>query len=197
MRTIILILCALFIGVHTSNAQSLKDLFSKKSVSRLASSAGLNTPLKIEGTWKYSGTAIELKTDNALKKAASEVAAVAAEEKINSYLSGFGIKPNKVKFDFKKDGSFTVKALGRNIPGSYQLSEDQKKITLSFTEMVTFTPDVNHTIDTVSLLFEADKLMEFMNYISKQTDITSLKAVNSLAQNYDGIKIGIQLEKSK
>ncbi|MGL5262162.1 MAG: lipocalin-like domain-containing protein [Bacteroides sp.] len=33
--------------------------------------------------------------------------------------------------------------------------------------------------------------------MSQRTDISSLKAINTLAQNYDGLKVGVQLEKTK
>ncbi len=197
MKNIVMLICALFIGTQATQAQSFKDFFSRKNISRIASSAGINAPLKVEGTWKYAGTAIELKTENALKKAAAEVAAVAAEEKVNNYLSQFGINTNNISISFEKEGKFAVKAIGREIPGTYEISEDKKSITLKFTDRISFTPDISHTLDTLSLLFEADKLMEFMNYISQRTDISSLKAINALAQNYDGLKVGVQLEKTK
>ena len=66
MKKVILLLCTLFIGLQSTDAQSLKNLFSKKNVSRMASNVGIKTPLKLEGsTWQYAGTALELKTDNA------------------------------------------------------------------------------------------------------------------------------------
>ncbi|EGJ71112.1 hypothetical protein Bcop_0901 [Bacteroides coprosuis DSM 18011] len=197
MKKVILLLCTLFIGLQSTDAQSLKNLFSKKNVSRMASNVGIKTPLKLEGsTWQYAGTALELKTDNALKKAAAEMAAIAAEEKINEQLSSLGISLGMVRFQFEKDGKLMIQAKNKKLPATYQLSKDQKVMTISLAQRMSFNADVNHSLETMSLLFEADKLMDLITFISEKSQSTSLQTIGALAKNYDGMKIGIQLEKA-
>ena len=195
MKKIALLICTLLLSANSIEAQSLKDLFTKKGASRIASSVGVAAPLKIEGTWKYSGTAIELKTDNALKKAAAEVAAIAAEEKINEQLSNIGFNTQTIKFNFKADGIMSISALERSLPGKYTLSEDKKHIKIELTKMLDFEADVKSAGNTLSLLFEADKLMQLIEFIASKSNHASIQAVNKIASSYDGIKIGFQLEK--
>lgn len=197
MKRILLLICILIASVQITEAQSWKNLFNKKNISRVASSAGVNVPLKIEGTWSYLGTAIELKTDNTLKKAAAEMAAIAAEEKVNEQLANLGIKKGLMTFTFKENGEMSINAMNKNLPAHYELSEDKKSIKLSFTQLISFNAEVSHTIETMSLLFEADKLMQLITYLSEQSQNTSMQAISSLAKNYDGMKIGLQLEKKK
>lgn len=195
MKKIALLICTILLSANSIEAQSLKDLFSKKGASRIASSVGVAVPLKIEGTWKYGGTAIELKTDNALKKAAAEVAAIAAEEKINEQLSNLGFNTNTIKFNFKEDGVMSISALERSLPGKYTLSEDKKHIKIELTKMLNFEADVKSAGNTMSLLFEADKLMQLIEFIASKSNYASIQAINKIASGYDGIKIGFQLEK--
>ena len=195
MRKIALLICTLILSAGSIEAQSLKDIFSKKGVSRIASSVGVSAPLKIEGNWSYSGTAIDLKSDNVLKKTAAEIAAVAAEEKMNEHLSSIGIEPNLVEFTFLPEGKMNISIRNRTVPGSYTLAEDKKSIKLSFTQMLTFEADIKNAGDTMSLLFEADKLMQLLNFMASKSSYASLQAINKIASNYDGVKLGFQLEK--
>ncbi len=49
----------------------------------------------MEGTWTYTGPAIEFESDNLLQKAGGSVAANAAENKLKRTIGKVGIKPDK------------------------------------------------------------------------------------------------------
>lgn len=190
-----MICCCLFVGNQISNAQSFKDFFSKKNVAKVASTIGLETPLEIEGQWKYAGTAIELETEDTFKRAAASLAAVAAEEKINQQLGSLGVDLESVVFEFNSEGDLTIKALNKNIPAQYKLTEDKKSIKLSVMDKLGVNANLKHSLNTMSFLFEADKLIDLVSYIGNKIDHSTLKAISSLAEKYDGMKVGIQLEK--
>lgn len=195
MKKTFMICCALFLGAQISQAQSFKDFFSKKNVAKVASSMGLETPLEIEGEWKYAGTAIELETEDTFKKAAASLAAVAAEEKLNEQLGSLGVDLESVIFEFNNEGQLTIKAMDKNIPAQYQLTDDKKSIKLSVIDKLAVNANLKHSLNTMSFLFEADKLIDLISYIGKKTNYASLKTISSIAEKYDGMKVGIQLEK--
>ena len=195
MKKIFTICCCLFVGNQIGYAQSFRDFFSKKNVAKVASTIGLETPLEIEGEWKYAGTAIELETEDTFKRAAASLAAVAAEEKINQQLGSLGVDLESVVFEFNNEGDLTIKALNKSIPAQYQLTEDKKSIKLSVMDKLGVNANLKHSLNTMSFLFEADKLIDVVSYISKKIDHSTLKAISSLAEKYDGMKVGIQLEK--
>ena len=47
----------------------------------------------------------------------------------------------------------------------------------------------------LALLFNADKLLDFLGKLSTISGSTTLKAVNSLAEQYDGAKVGFELKR--
>ncbi len=106
-----------------------------------------------------------------------------------------GVDLESVVFEFNNEGDLTIKALNKSIPAQYQLTEDKKSIKLSVMDKLGVNANLKHSLNTMSFLFEADKLIDVVSYISKKIDHSTLKAISSLAEKYDGMKVGIQLEK--
>ncbi len=49
----------------------------------------------------------------------------------------------------------------------------------------------------MDLLFNADKLLEFIGKISASSSNTTLKSLSSIASGYDGMKIGFQVKRKE
>ena len=47
----------------------------------------------------------------------------------------------------------------------------------------------------LTLLFNADKLLKFLSTVSSISSNTTLKAINKLASEYDGMMLGFDLKK--
>ena len=47
----------------------------------------------------------------------------------------------------------------------------------------------------LSLLFNVDKLLDFLTKLSSLSDNTALQTINKLASEYDGMKLGFELSK--
>lgn len=195
MRKILVVCGLLFVGAQFSNAQSFKNLFNKKNLGKVASTVGVDIPFNIEGSWKYSGVAVKMESDDVLKRAAASVAAIAAEEKLNEQLARFGIDFNSLVFTFFKDGKLEIGVGARQIPAEYVFSSDKKVITLMLTKKLKVDADVQNNIDALSLLFDADKLLKVAEFISKKASNTTIKGIAEMAKSYDGMKMGFQLER--
>ena len=195
MRKILVICGFLFLGAQFSNAQSFKDFFNKKNLGKVASSVGVDIPFNIEGSWKYSGIAVKMESEDVLKRAAASVAAIAAEEKVNEQLSRLGIDFNSLVFSFAKDSKLQIGVGERQIPAEYILSPDKKVITLLLTKKLKVDADVQNNIDALSLLFDADKLLKVAEFISDKVNNKTIKGIADMAKSYDGMKIGFQLER--
>lgn len=57
------------------------------------------------------------------------------------------------------------------------------------------TPQVVMKNGKLSLLFESDKLLGIVKKVAAIGNSTTLKAMSALLSNYEGMYIGIQLEK--
>lgn len=198
MKKILFILLCTVSCTVAVQAQSWKDFLNSKNVGKIASVAGIDIPFEIEGEWSYVGTAVELETDNMLKKAAAEMAAVAVEQKINEQQAKYGIKPGMLKFTFKNDGNATISALNQSLPVKYNLSKDKKSMNIKVANIINMDATIKHTIDnSLSILFEGDKVIELIKYLNTQVDYATIKTISQVLENYDGLKVGIELEKKR
>lgn len=187
------------------NAQTLKDLLKKATGSSLVqdvveSVTGVSLQADIKGTWDYSGVAVKLVSEDLLKNAAARVAAGQIEDKLDGYVQKVGIKPGAFGFIFSEDNTFTTTFKGKNIPGTYTLDEQTKTLTLtygktSFMKGFTMTASVNITSSQLDLMFNADKLLDFIGKVSSSSNNSTLAAISAIAQQYDGMKLGFELKK--
>lgn len=188
--------------VHT-NAQSLKDILSSSTVKDAVTSltGGKSvTSANLSGTWNYVNPAVLLEGDNALKNVAAGAASGEIEKKLQSYCDKIGIKPGTFSYTFNTDSTFSCVFKGKTLKGTYSLQEAEKTIQLKYgnfgnLKFNTLSAQVVVTDSQLSLLFNADKLLDFLGKLSSISDNATLKAVNTLAEQYDGMKVGFELQK--
>ena len=201
--TTILIAGALCLAGHTASAQSLTDLLKKVTDNDVVKNVvenvtGTTLPVDVKGTWAYSGTAVKLESDDILKSTAASLAASQIEDKLDQYVAKVGIKAGTFSFTFKEDNSFTATVLGKSFNGTYTLSEDYKTISLLFGKTIglkPFTASVSATSSQLDLLFQADKLLELLGKLTSSSSNSTLKTVGTLVNQYDGMKLGLELKK--
>ena len=188
---------------QTASAQSLGDLLKKvtgnETVKNVVESVtGTTIPVDIKGTWTYSGTAVKLESDDILKSTAASLAASQIEDKLDQYVAKVGIKAGTFSFTFKEDNSFTATVMSKNFNGTYTLSEDYKTLSLQFGKTIglkPFTAAISATSTQLDLLFQADKLLELLGKLTASSSNSTLKTVGTLVNQYDGMKLGLELKK--
>ena len=199
----ILMAGALCLAGQTASAQSLTDLLKKVTDNDVVKNVvenvtGTTLPVDVKGTWTYSGTAVKLESDDILKSTAASLAASQIEDKLDQYVAKVGIKAGTFSFTFKEDNSFTATVLGKSFNGTYTLSEDYKTISLQFGKTIglkPFTAAVSATSSQLDLLFQADKLLELLGKLTSSSSNSTLKTVGTLVNQYDGMKLGLELKK--
>lgn len=150
----------------------------------------------IVGTWNYKSADCVFESENFLLKAGGEVAAAKVEEKVNAALTKLGFTGDQISFTFNTDYTYTATIKGRTIQGTYTLDLENKKMTLTYLNGVgTITPQIALTGNTLSLLYDADKLLKFLTTISAVSNNSTLTSLNTLLQSYDGMLIGMELQK--
>ena len=170
-------------------AQSLKDMFNKENIEKVVGTiSGVNIA-SIEGSWKYSGAAIEFESDNLLSKAGGAVAAKTAENKLNEQLTKIGLEEGKFAFTFNADSTFTIRLKDKDLHGSYSYDSSNKRINLKLLKLVGLNAKVNCTSTNLELLFNFDKLLDLITLLTSKGSNT-LQTINSLAESYDGMMMG-------
>lgn len=190
------LLVALMLTATTAQAQSWSDLFNKDNISKVVNAiTGNAQSIDMTGTWNYQGSAVEFESDNLLMKAGGAAAATMAENKLDEQLSKIGIKEGQMSFTFNADSTFTSTVGKKKLSGTYSYNASTKQVDLKYLKLLNLHAKVNCTSNSLELLFKSDKLLKLMAFIGSKSNSTALKTVSSLADNYDGMMLGFQLEK--
>lgn len=147
-------------------------------------------------TWKYSKPGCAFTSENLLAKAGGEIAANKIEEDLSKYYNKFGFSQSNTYFTFKTDGTFAAKIDGKAWNGTYTFDEKTHAIQLKGL-LLSASGFATRTTNGISLLFEQKKLLTLIKTLSKLnlTGSTTMSAVSSIVDNYDGVRIGFEMTK--
>lgn len=147
-------------------------------------------------TWKYSKPGCAFTSENLLAKAGGEIAANKIEEDLSKYYTKFGFSKSNTYFTFKTDGTFAAKIDGKSWSGTYTFDEKTHAIQLKGL-LLSASGFATRTTNGISLLFEQKKLLTLVKTLSKLnlTGSTTMSAVSSIVDNYDGVRVGFEMTK--
>ena len=147
-------------------------------------------------TWKYSKPGCAFTSENLLAKAGGEIAANKIEEDLSKYYNKFGFSQSNTYFTFKTDGTFAAKIDGKSWNGTYTFDEKTHAIQLKGL-LLSASGFATRTTNGISLLFEQKKLLTLIKTLSKLnlTGSTTMSAVSSIVDNYDGVRVGFEMAK--
>lgn len=147
-------------------------------------------------TWKYSKPGCAFTSENLLAKAGGEIAANKIEEDLSKYYNKFGFSNSNTYFTFKTDGTFAAKIDGKSWNGTYTFGEKTHAIQLKGL-LLSASGFATRTTNGISLLFEQKKLLTLIKTLSKLnlTGSTTMSAVSSIVDNYDGVRVGFEMTK--
>ena len=145
-------------------------------------------------TWKYSKPGCAFTSENLLAKAGGEIAANKVEEKLADYYKKFGFSSSNTYFTFNTDGTFSAKIDGKAWNGNYTFDEKTHAIQLKGL-LLSASGYATKTTNGISLLFDQKKLLNLIKALSAFKGSSTLSAVGSIANNYDGMRVGFEMTK--
>ncbi len=190
-----------FIGVvafmlmaTSAGAQDLKSILGGVVKNVVGDKA--TTESSIIGTWNYVGPECQFDSDNALAKAGSEVASQEVEEKLQAIYDKIGM--DGCSYTFSEDGSYTSTIKGKTTKGTYTFDGEEKTVTMKGSLGIKTTAYVTVLGDSMSLVFNADKLMTVLKAITGAASSvnSTVSAINTIAKSYDGLRVGFELKKA-
>ena len=192
--------CGLLLIPGNMKGQSLKDILNSSAVKNAVTSVTGGKAVTFEnlqGTWMYVNPALQLEGDNALKNVAGSLAATEAEKKMKEYCAKVGIVEGVFNYVFNSDSTFTSALKRGSLKGTYSVSPETLRYTVGNKKLTvsTLTAHVVLSGNELTLLFNADKLLKFLSTVSSISSNTTLKAINKLASEYDGMMLGFDLKK--
>lgn len=145
-------------------------------------------------TWKYSKPGCAFTSENLLAKAGGEIAANKVEEKLSEYYSKFGFSGSNTYFTFNTDGTFAAKIDGKSWQGNYTFDEKTHAIQLKGL-LLSMSGYATKTTNGISLLFDQTKLLNLIKTMGALKGSSTLSAIGTIANNYDGMRVGFEMTK--
>lgn len=145
-------------------------------------------------TWKYSKPGCAFTSENLLAKAGGEIAANKVEEKLGEYYSKFGFSGANTYFTFKTDGTFAAKIDGKSWQGNYTFDEKTHAIQMKGL-LLSMSGYATKTTNGISLLFDQTKLLNLIKTMGALKGSSTLSAIGTIANNYDGMRVGFEMTK--
>lgn len=145
-------------------------------------------------TWKYSKPGCAFTSENLLAKAGGEIAASKVEEKLSTYYNKFGFNSSNTQFTFTTGGNFSAQIDGKPWQGSYTFDEKTHAIHLKGL-LLSASGYATKTTNGISLLFDQKKLLNLIKMLSTFKGSSTLSAVGTIANSYDGMRVGFEMTK--
>lgn len=145
-------------------------------------------------TWKFSKPGCAFTSENLLAKAGGEIAANKVEEKLGEYYSKFGFSGSNTYFTFKTDGTFAAKIDGKSWQGNYTFDEKTHAIQMKGL-LLSMSGYATKTTNGISLLFDQTKLLNLIKTMGALKGSSTLSAIGTIANNYDGMRVGFEMTK--
>lgn len=145
-------------------------------------------------TWKYSKPGCAFTSENFLAQAGGEIAANKVEEKLGEYYSKFGFSGSNTYFTFKTDGTFAAKIDGKSWQGNYTFDEKTHAIQMKGL-LLSMSGYATKTTNGISLLFDQKKLLNLIKTMGALKGSSTLSAIGTIANNYDGMRVGFEMTK--
>lgn len=145
-------------------------------------------------TWKYSKPGCAFTSENLLAKAGGEIAASKLEEKLSTYYNKFGFSSSNTQFAFTTDGNFSAQIDGKPWQGTYTFDEKTHAIHLKGL-LLSASGYATKTTNGISLLFDQKKLLNLIKMLSAFKGSSTLSAVGTIANSYDGMRVGFEMTK--
>jgi len=195
-KTIIPCIVATALSFSGLQAQTNTKSLLNNILNKVSEATSQNLDMDISGTWEYEGSACNFETSNILKQAGGALVANQVENKFDSYLAKIGIKEGAGSFIFNTDSTYSATLGKAKFSGNYTLDTDSKTVTLTYLKGIgKIKADVEKSSSSLQLLFDADNLLKMLKMINSAANNSTLKALTTLTDAYDGVQLGFELGK--
>lgn len=152
----------------------------------------------LAGTWTSSGPAVSFQGDNFLKKAGGVAAAAAIESKLDPYFTQYGLKGAQLTVD--NSGNFTLTVKKIKLKGTITETSEQGVFNFNFQafgsiKIGSMKTYIQKSYNSMDVMFDATKMMQLMTTLGKITNMSTINAITSILNSYDGLCVGFKMSK--
>lgn len=183
-------------GVNAGNILSdvIDGVFSKENLS----------VEDIAGNWQSTGSSVDFRSEDFLKKAGGSAITSSIEQKIDPYYKKYGL--DKAAITIKNDGSISIKAGKYTLSGTIKVNDKEHYAgnfivnfkalgVMSLGEYDTYVTLTNIPLTgkkNLDIMFDAQKLVAIMKALASMTKSSLAKSASSMIESYDGVCVGFK-----
>ena len=194
----------LLAAVTQTNAQTMKEVVD--SVKSGVKSGSVKTAYErvkdafaakaasvemLVGTWTYLEPAVLVTSGRLLTKAVGNVSASSLQKLLGEYFEKCKINPENTTITFREDGTFSRSISGRKAKGVWMTHGE--KLLLAVKNVQTASATTHLVRDTLTIVVEANKIMDALKAFGSLQDNTTTKALSKLSKSLSGIQGGFVL----
>lgn len=150
---------------------------------------------QIVGMWKYSGPGCAFTSEKTLAKAGGEVMAAKIKDKLASPYKSVGFTDTNTYVTLNADSTYAAKIAGKEMKGTYTFNESDGKLEMKGLLLTTTCYLKRNGSNGLALLFESKKLLSTLQLLATVSGNQSLETISEISKNYDGVRLGFDMEK--
>lgn len=181
-----------------AQAQKLKEILKSETVQKVLNVVKEVTAFQfkdLEGTWMYRSPACQFKSEELLQQAGGTVLANEMEKKLEAAYKKAGITAGNFSYTFKSDSTFVCQIGSKQLKGTYDYDTVSKKLTLTYYRLLKSEIQLSQTKEGIAMLYDADRLLKLVTLVSSISKSALLSGVSKVAEQYDGMLLGFEMEK--
>lgn len=194
----LLIILSHQIAYSQSIGDILKGIGGSDVISNVIEGVFTNTNLSLSdltGEYKSTGPAVTFKSENLLQKAGGIAGAATIESKLSPYYEKYGLTGMTLTIDESANYTMQIKSL--KLSGTITKNESDGTFNFNFkavgVNLGKFTAYIEKSGSTLKLMFDANKLKNFISVVTKLTGNSLASTVGSVLESYDGACIGFKM----
>lgn len=149
----------------------------------------------IIGTWNFKGSAFVFESENALANLGSDAIASQVEAKVDQYLAKLNIKEGMCTITFNEDKTCTFTAGKKTLNGTYEFNAETKELKLTYAGLLSTTAYLVYDAGTINIVYQSDGLLRILKAIGSMSTNSTLALLNTLLDQYTGLRIGMAFTK--
>lgn len=149
----------------------------------------------ILGTWNFKGSAFVFESENAIANLGSDAIAAQVEAQVDKYLAKLNIKEDACTITFNEDNTCIFTAGKRTLNGTYEFNAETKELALNFGALIKTTAYLVYDAGTINIVYQSDGLLRILKAIGSMSSNSTLALLNTLLEQYDGLRIGMAFTK--
>lgn len=149
----------------------------------------------IIGTWNFKGSAFVFESENALANLGSDAIASQVEAKVDQYLAKLKIQDGSCVITFNEDNTCVFTAGKKTLNGTYEFNPDTKELKLTYAGLLSTTAYLVYDAGTINIVYQSDGLLRILKAIGSMSSNSTLALLNTLLDQYSGLRIGMAFAK--